>query len=261
MLEPTTPTELLAAAYSANAARPLLTTYDDASGERVELSVATVDNWVAKTANFLVDGLSAGPGDRVGLLLPAHWRTATWLLACWAAGCPARPGDVQGCDIVVADAARLDEALAAGAEETVAVSLQPLGGGLGPLPPGVVDYGGEVLSYGDRFTAPGPVAPPVAALELGDERWSAAQLIEQAVAAADRWQLRGGARVLSVLSYDTLDGILAGLLAPLAVDGSVVLCRNLDPDRLVGRLEQEFVTAAAGAILPAGTAIRALTLN
>jgi uncharacterized protein (TIGR03089 family) len=162
---------------------------------------------------------------------------------------------------VVSTAARLDEALAAGAEETVAVSLQPLGSGLGPLPPGVVDYGGEVLSYGDRFTAPAPVASTVPALEIGGERWSAAQLIEQAVSSADRWQLGGGARVLSVLPYDTLDGILAGLLAPLAVDGSVVLCRNLDPDRLVGRLEQEVVTAAAGAILPPGTAIRALTLN
>jgi uncharacterized protein (TIGR03089 family) len=259
--EPTTPIGLLAAAYSANAARPLLTTYDDSSGERVELSVATVDNWVAKTANFLVDGVSAGPGDRVGLLLPAHWRTATWLLACWAAGCSARLGDVQECDIVVADAARLDEALAAGAQETVAVSLQPLGGGLGPLPPGVVDYGGEVLAYGDRFTPSAAAASAAPALELRGERWSAVELVEEAVAAVDRWQLSDGARVLSAASYDTLDGILAGLLAPLAVDGSVVLCRNLDPDRLVDRLQQEFVTAAAGAILPAGIAVRALTLN
>ncbi|NDU76176.1 TIGR03089 family protein, partial [Actinomadura sp. DSM 109109] len=37
--------------------RPLVTFYDDAAGERVELSARTFDNWVAKTANFLVDGL------------------------------------------------------------------------------------------------------------------------------------------------------------------------------------------------------------
>ena len=34
----------------------------DATGERVELSVATYANWVSKTANMLQDGLAAEPG-------------------------------------------------------------------------------------------------------------------------------------------------------------------------------------------------------
>ena len=35
------------------AARPLITFYDDATGERVELSAATTANWAAKAANLL----------------------------------------------------------------------------------------------------------------------------------------------------------------------------------------------------------------
>src|SRR5262245_66226190 len=49
---------------AADPTRPLLTWYDDTTGERTELSGATLGNWVAKTANLLVDGVGAGPGDR-----------------------------------------------------------------------------------------------------------------------------------------------------------------------------------------------------
>lgn len=77
-----TPADLLRSALAADPGRPLVTFYDDATGERVELSVATFANWVAKTANLLQGDLAAQPGDRVALLLPAHWQTAVWLLAC-----------------------------------------------------------------------------------------------------------------------------------------------------------------------------------
>jgi hypothetical protein len=44
--------------------RPLVTHYDDATGERVELSATTLENWVSKTANLLQDelGRTAGAG-------------------------------------------------------------------------------------------------------------------------------------------------------------------------------------------------------
>ncbi|NEB75744.1 TIGR03089 family protein, partial [Streptomyces sp. SID14478] len=64
-----TPAALLQAALAADPGRPLVTFYDDATGERVELSVATFANWVAKTANLLQGDLNAEPGDRVALLL------------------------------------------------------------------------------------------------------------------------------------------------------------------------------------------------
>ena len=46
----------------------------------VELSARTLDNWVAKSANLLVEEYDAGPGSRVAVRLPPHWRTVTWLL-------------------------------------------------------------------------------------------------------------------------------------------------------------------------------------
>ncbi|MCU0266884.1 MAG: TIGR03089 family protein, partial [Actinomycetia bacterium] len=64
---------LLADTLHRDPARPLLTHYDDATGERVELSVATTANWVAKTANLLADELDVGPGAVVALALPRHW--------------------------------------------------------------------------------------------------------------------------------------------------------------------------------------------
>jgi acyl-CoA synthetase (AMP-forming)/AMP-acid ligase II len=59
--------------------RPLLTFYDDATGERTELSAAALGSWAAKTANLLLDGCGLRAGDRAAVLLPAHWQTAAVL--------------------------------------------------------------------------------------------------------------------------------------------------------------------------------------
>src|SRR5262249_10238292 len=83
MREPLIVPELL---KTADPVRPLVTFYDDATGERIELSATTFGNWVAKTANLLVDELDAEPGDRIALDLPPHWQTAVWLFAAWSAG-------------------------------------------------------------------------------------------------------------------------------------------------------------------------------
>ncbi|RLV49910.1 TIGR03089 family protein [Nocardioides mangrovicus] len=53
--------------------QPLVTFYDEATGERTELSVTTYANWVAKTAGVLVDDLGLDAGDAIGLELPPHW--------------------------------------------------------------------------------------------------------------------------------------------------------------------------------------------
>src|SRR5215207_7424781 len=66
--------------------KPFVDWYDDHRDERVELSYKTFDNWVAKTANLLVDELGAEPGDRVGALLVDHWQVPIVLAACWRAG-------------------------------------------------------------------------------------------------------------------------------------------------------------------------------
>ncbi|MGV2920354.1 TIGR03089 family protein, partial [Streptomyces alfalfae] len=146
-----TPADLLRSALAADPGRPLVTFYDDATGERVELSVATFANWVAKTANLLQGDLAAEPGDRVALLLPAHWQTAVWLLACSSVGVVADVGgDPAAADLVVSGPDTLDVARACSGER-VALALRPLGGRFPQPPEGFADYAVEVPGQGDQF--------------------------------------------------------------------------------------------------------------
>src|SRR4051794_16645267 len=84
--------QAFAAAVRRDPTTPLLTWYDDATGDRTELSGATLDNWVSKTANLLIDGAGLGDGDTVAVLLPPHWQTAAVLLGVSAAGLAADLG-------------------------------------------------------------------------------------------------------------------------------------------------------------------------
>ncbi|GAA4917041.1 TIGR03089 family protein [Streptomyces coeruleoprunus] len=243
-----TPADLLRSALTADPARPLVTFYDDATGERVELSVATFANWVSKTANLLQDGLSAEPGERVSLLLPAHWQTAVWLLACASVGVVADlGGDPAAADHVVAGPDRLDEGLACTGSR-LALSLAPLGRRFPAAPAGYEDYAVEVPSQGDRFVPYAPVDPDAPALVVAGTELTGAQLVERAREDAARRGLKSGARLLSGLEWDGWEGVSAGLYAPLAVDASVVLCRHLDrlsPEGLAQRVESERVTDTA----------------
>ena len=83
---PLSPSDLFDTALRRDAAAPLVTFYDDATGERVELSGATLANWVAKTANLLQEEFDVGPGSTVAVALPVHWQTAAVLLAVWSGG-------------------------------------------------------------------------------------------------------------------------------------------------------------------------------
>ncbi|GAA2285175.1 TIGR03089 family protein [Actinomadura luteofluorescens] len=259
-----TPAELLRRRVADDPSRPLVTFYDDARGERVELSARTFGNWVAKTANFLVDGLAADPGTRVVLVLPPHWQTAVWLMACWSAGLVAEPVDPEefgrggaepagasGPYILAAaqevlDDVLADDVLAGGAEEIVGLSLHALGGPLADCPPGVIDYAAEVRAYGDRFD-PGPEAAPEAlALSVTKTTFTAGELVGAARGAVEKWELDARDRLLVDMSFTTLDGVLTCLLAPLASGASVIIQRNFDKAALDRRLTVEHVTVVAG---------------
>src|SRR3984957_13551053 len=121
---------------------PRITYYDDATGERIELSAVTLANWAAKTGNLLRDELGAGPASRIAVLLPAHWQTAAVLFGVWWVGAEAvlDPLNTAGpADIALCTAERLDEADAAvGVGGEVAVlSLDPFGRPAPDLPFGV----------------------------------------------------------------------------------------------------------------------------
>ena len=234
--------ELLQARLSADPGRPRLTWYGP-DGERVELSARTLENWVAKSANLLMEEFDAGPGTRIAVRLPAHWRTATWLLAAWTVGACAvvrrePPDDSAGGpdgpapDVVVtADPAA---AVLAGADpaSVVAVALPALATSFGaPLPAGALDGAAEVRLRGDVV---GPVVTPLPAdealLPIGGSALTYEELLPAARAVA-----RGAGwppRVRLLTSAGPGDAV-AGLLAPLVLDGSVVLH---DPDLDAGTL-------------------------
>ncbi|MEU8959968.1 TIGR03089 family protein [Streptomyces sp. NPDC048518] len=243
-----TPADLLRSALASDPARPLVTFYDDATGERVELSVATFANWVAKTANLLQGDLAAEPGDRAVLLLPAHWQTAVWLLACSSVGVLADVGgDPASADLVVSGPDALDAARACSGER-VALALRPLGGRFPQPPAGFADYAVEVPGQGDRFAPYAPVDPDEPALAVDGVELTGAALVERAAADAERLGIAPGTRILSGLPYATWEGLSAGLYAALAAGGSVVLCRHLDrlaEDGLRKRIEDELVTVTA----------------
>ncbi|GAB3945481.1 TIGR03089 family protein [Micromonospora vulcania] len=218
---------VFADAIATDPTRPLLTWYDDASGDRTELSGATLANWVSKTANLLVDEVGLGPGDPAGALLPPHWQTAAVLLGCWSAKLNVldKPGDV---DVLFAAADRADEAQSWPTGDRYALGLLPLAAPLRQTPAGFVDYVVEVRRHGDHFTpqpGPGPA----------DER-----LLAHAQTRAAELGITRGARILvNATAYpDPVDW----LLAPLTQAASVVLCANLDPTRLPTRLTTEQVT-------------------
>ncbi|MFD0685353.1 TIGR03089 family protein [Actinomadura fibrosa] len=260
----TGPAGLLRRRLADDPSRPLVTYYDDAAGERVELSARTFDNWVAKTANFLVDGLGAEPGTRVVLAAPPHWQSAVWLMACWSAGLVAEPvdpdavrarggleaGEPSGpsAPYILAAAEEVLDLVAAdaGAEEIVGLSLHALGGPLAHCPPGVIDYAVEVRGHGDRFVAGPEAAPDAPALTVTKTTLTGASLVEEARATAAKWGLDARDRVLVDMSFATLDGLLASLLAPLASGASVIIQRNFDKAALDRRVTVEHVTAVAG---------------
>jgi uncharacterized protein (TIGR03089 family) len=209
---------------AADATRPVVTYYDDATGERTELSAATLDNWVAKTANLLTLGLGLGTGDQAGIGLPAHWQTAAVLLGCWTASLAIGPADQGEVAFVTAD--RVADARAA---DVLALALAPLGLPFRPGPPaGAADYVVEVRAHGDRYTGP-PPAPTASALTDGTTH---AELVERAAG-----RVAAGARVL--IDADATPDPADWLIAPLVAGASIVLCRNLDPGKLDARLAAE----------------------
>ena len=128
-----TPEALFAAVRADDAARALVTFYDDSTGERMELSAASLGNWVAKTHFLLTDELGLGPGDRAFVAVPMHWQRLVVWLGAWSAGLElvTRPDDAQ---VAFVSAERAAEAETV--DEVFALALAPWGRGF-EVPPGV----------------------------------------------------------------------------------------------------------------------------
>jgi uncharacterized protein (TIGR03089 family) len=223
---------------AAEPSRPFVTYYDESSGERTELSVKSLANWVAKTHHLLGTELGLGRGDTALITLPAHWITVPVLLGCATAGLALSTTPPAEVGFVTA------EALGRAAEipDVYAVAPRHAASGFGAsVPDGASDYVAAVRRQADAWQS---VAFGAGAADEFVEGSSRVQVAELALARAAELSLASGARVLSTRSWDGSADWLDCLFAPLAVGGSVVYVANCaDPAILQRRAEQERVTA------------------
>lgn len=230
--------DVLARQLRQDPGRPLVTFYDDATGERVELSVTTYANWVAKVASLLAEEHDLERGQRLCVDLPTHWLGPVFLGAAWTVGLTVvGPEDdaeavVCGPDSLARWAARADEL------PVLACSLLPLGVRFAePVPAGVHDVGVEVWSQPDAFT---PWDPPT-----GDDLATAGGYGERTQ--AEVWEAAAGSivtdggRLLSEVNPASPSG-LASLTEPLARSGSLVLVAHASTERLEQIASDERVT-------------------
>lgn len=198
----------------------------------MELSVATLANWAAKTANWLVEEVELEPGDRVAVNLPAHWQTAGILLGAWWCGAHV-VDETDGARIAfVAPECQIPSGTPA-----AIVSLDPLGRGLSPLPKNMsthelsgneIDFLTEVRTAGDDFSPPLPVPGDTPALLSS----TVDELVLSARTAAEAARISNHDRVLSTMEWNFPEGITRTLLATLSAGAHLVQVSHCDTEKL-----------------------------
>lgn len=229
---------------SASGSRPFVTGVDFARQQRTELSATSIENAAAKIANALRDTYDLDAGAVVGLFLPVHWQRAAWCAGIWTAGCVlALDADPSQVDLVVASPEEAIAITESGRTGVAVVSLHPFGLPLTDgVPAGAEDVTLAVRQQPDAYLFD-PPSGSMPALRLGGTLLSQEAVLAAARDRSTDWSLTPGGCLLADDTLGALDGWLAALAAPLAVDASAVLVSGaFDLDRVC---EQEHVTARA----------------
>jgi len=235
-----TPEQLFADLLRARPANPFVTYYDEATGERSELSAKSLANWVAKTHHLLSDELGLGPGDTALLGLPLHWISVPIVLGCLTAGVALTDGGAADVAFVTDTADHIDAT--SRPTEVFAVNAARAAVGYGDAPPsGSADYVAAVRPQPDTWASVQFAATPHDPCIDGRSRRDVAVLAQQR---AMQLGVGPSARVLTSRPWRTPDDWVDTLLAPLAVTGSVVYVVNCtDEAVLERRAAQERVTS------------------
>lgn len=226
---PTTFSAALTAALRHEPGRPFVTFYDHASGERVELSVTTYANWVAKAASLLTEECDLERGDSILLDLPTHWLGTVFLGAAWSVGLQVTESAEDAAAVVCGPDSLTRWAEVSDDVAVLACSLRPMGVRFAEaVPAGVHDVGLEIWGQPDAFTAwDAPTGSDVA--------WQVAGVAvtqqEMCQAAAAGSLLHDGGRLLSVQNPASPPGFNT-FTEPLLRNGSLVLVSHADPERL-----------------------------
>ncbi len=227
-----TPEQQFADLLAAEPSRPFVTYYDESTGERSELSVKSLANWVAKTHHLLGTELGLGVGDTALVAVPAHWISLPILLGCLTAGLELTTAGASDVAFVSPESAS-----SADAGDVFAIAPQSAALGLrDAAPSGALDYVTAVRPQADAWPtvrlAAGPDDPALAG-------WTRGEVVERALAVG----LEPGERLLTTRAWTGPDDWIATVLAPLAVRGSVVIVANAASEDVVQRrADQERAT-------------------
>ena len=237
-----TPENRFAELVATEGTRPFVTYYDEDTGERSELSVRSLANWVAKTHHLLTDELGLGVGNVALIDLPAHWISVPVLLGSLSAGLELTGPDDAGDADADADAAFVTEhASGGGALDVFAVATTAAAAGFrGGEPEGTVDYVVAVRPQADAWAGVAMPAGPDDPCLPGLTRRAAGAT---ALARAAELGLEPGGRLLTTRDWDGPADWIDAVLAPLAVGGSLVIVRNADDATVARRVQQERATA------------------
>ncbi|MGN6608429.1 MAG: TIGR03089 family protein [Jatrophihabitans sp.] len=218
-MTPDTPEGCFAALMARDPSRPFVTHYDEATGGRVELSVKSTANWVAKTHHLLGTELGLSVGDVASVQLPADWLSLPVLLGCLSAGLALTPADDAAASV-----AFVAPGASASALDVYAVAPQPTGA--------PDDYIGAVRPQADAWASvqspAGPDDPCLPGLTRGE-------VVARARVRASELGLDDGARVLTTRAWTSADDWIDTVVAPLVVGGSLVLLTGPADDALVAR--------------------------
>lgn len=225
-------------------AAPMVTYYDLSSGERMELSAASLLNAAAKAAGVLRDDLDVQPGDHVGMYLELHWQVPVWFAAIAAVGAvvvtdPADPAAAT-CVVDIVDPTEPSGA----APEAIAGALAPFGlPSREPLP----DIGRPLTEQAtaarlqpDVFTPIEPLGTDDTLLIDGAGVRTAGAVMADALSRAEAVGVRGGGRLLLTHRAD----IVSVAAVPLAAQAAVVLVAGSPTAADLDRIRaQEHITA------------------
>lgn len=235
----TTFADLLGARLRHDPGRPLVTFYDGATSERVELSVTTYANWVAKAASLLVDELGLERGQSLRIDLPPHWLGTVFLGAAWTAGLVvSERADPDG--VVTGPDGVERWALTGDTTTVLACALLPMGVRFtSDLPARVHDVGVEIWGQPDAFIPWNPPTDDDVAHDLAGGPVLQAELWGAAAAGT---LVAGGGRLLSEANPASPPG-LASFAEPLACSGSLVLVVRTERERVEATYAAEHATA------------------
>ena len=229
--------------------QPLVTHYDGADS-RIELSVASAANAVAKAASLLRDGSGVAPGASLSVDLPRHWQLPVWVIAGLTVGATVGR-DLSGTvDVRIVGPKHLG-ALADGADpradEVLASSCDAFGLPVpGGVPTGVIDIGVEARAYPDQYNAE-PGAGAAAAVLVRGVPVSWAQAVATGLRPRDLdHRPTPGPRLW--VDEDTAEDVLTRAVGfdPLLARGSLVIGTGLDPEQAARVWAVEAVTGRAG---------------